>query len=150
MRHTNQAVCTTVSPSKKRGPSSEQPWGNAPRGMTCTSSTSGSRLWSWDYARATTNSMPTSSVKWSWHHHQPATAVPKTGRPKTYCRKSCFCRKQDKMCGQRQSSYTPNSTAARRNWRRRPQSSCRLHSQHGSDWEEERRCPALNVKSHFS
>ena len=29
------------------------------------------------------------------------------------------------QCGQRQSSYTPNSTAARRrNWRRRPYSSC--------------------------
>ena len=48
---------------------------------------------------------------------------------RTYCRDSRFCRQQDKTCGQTLSSYTPNSTAARRNWRRRPHSACRLDSQ---------------------
>ena len=33
--------------------------------------------------------------------------------------------------------YTPNSTAARRNWRRRPQSSHRLDSQCSGEEEEE-------------
>ena len=48
------------------------------------------------------------------------------------------CRQQEHMCGQQQSSYTPNSMAARRNWRRRPQSSCGLDSQCSSDREEKR------------
>ena len=34
-------------------------------------------------------------------------------------------------------TYTPNSTAARRNWRKQPYSSCRLDSQCSSDREEE-------------
>ena len=72
--------------------------------------------------------MPTCSRKWSWHHHQSATVVLKTRWPNIYCRDAHFCRQQEQMCGQRQSSYTPNSTAARRNWRRQPQSSCRLDS----------------------
>ena len=62
------------------------------------------------------------------HHHQSATVVLKTRWPNIYCRDAHFCRQQEQMCGQRQSSYTPNSTAARRNWRRQPQSSCRLDS----------------------
>ena len=41
------------------------------------------------------------------------------------------------MCGQQQYSYTPNSTAARRNWRRRPHASCRLDYQCSGDREEE-------------
>ena len=42
------------------------------------------------------------------------------------------------QCGQRQSSYTPNSTAARRrNWRRRPYSPCRLDSWCNGDREDE-------------
>ena len=41
------------------------------------------------------------------------------------------------MCGQRQSSYTPNSTAARRNWRRQAHLSCRLDSQCSDDRDEE-------------
>ena len=45
--------------------------------------------------------------------------------------------KKKKTCGQRQSRYTPNSTAARRNWRRRPHSSCRLDSQSSGNREEE-------------
>ena len=40
------------------------------------------------------------------------------------------------MRGQRQSSYTPNSAAARRNWRRQLHSSCRQESQCSSDREE--------------
>ena len=35
----------------------------------------------------------------------------------------------EKMCGKQLSSYTSNSTAARRNWRRRPHSSCRVDFQ---------------------
>ena len=38
-----------LSPSKKKRPSSEQPWGNALRGMTSTSLTGGSRMSSCDY-----------------------------------------------------------------------------------------------------
>ena len=38
---------------------------------------------------------------------------------------------------QKQSSYTPNCTAARRNWRRQLHSSCRLDCQCSSDREEE-------------
>jgi len=109
---------TTVSPSKKRRPSSEQPWGNALKRMTSTPLNGGIRLWSWDHALDTTDSVPTCSKKWSWHYHQSATGVLKTRRPNIYCRDAHFCRQQDKLCGQRQSSYTPNSTAARRNWRR--------------------------------
>ena len=41
------------------------------------------------------------------------------------------------MCGRRQSSYTPNPTAAKRNWRRQTQSSCRLDSQCSGNREEE-------------
>ena len=128
---------TTVSPSKKRRPSSEQPCGNALRRVTSTPLTGGSRLWSRDHARDTTDSMPTCSRKWSWHHHQPATAVLKTRRPNVYCRDAHFCRQQEQICGQRQSSYTPNSRAARRDWRRRPHSSCRLDSQCSGHREEE-------------
>ena len=73
----------------------------------------------------------------SWHHHQSATAALKTRRPNMYCRDARFCRQQDKTCGQRQSSYTPNSTAAGRNWRRRTYSPCRLDSQCSSNREEE-------------
>ena len=57
----------------------------------------------------------------------------KTRRPNIYCREPHFCRQQEQMCGQRQSSHTPNSTTARRNWRRRLHSSCRLDSQCNSD-----------------
>ena len=102
---------TTVSHSKKRRPSSELPWCKALRRMTSTSLTGGSSLWSWDYTRATTDSMPTCSGKWSWHHHRPATAVLKTRQLKKYCRDARFCRQQEQTCSQRQSSYTPNSTA---------------------------------------
>ena len=41
------------------------------------------------------------------------------------------------MRGQQQLSYAPNSTAAGRNWRRQPHSSCRLESQCSGDREEE-------------
>ena len=85
--------------------------------------------------------MPTCSRNWSWHHHQSATAVLKTRRTNIYCRDSNFCRQQEQMCGRRLSSYTPNSTAARRNWRRRLLSSCRLDSQCRSDREEEEDLP---------
>ena len=81
--------------------------------------------------------MPTCSRQWSWHHHQCASAVLKTRWPNIYCRDARFCRQQEQMCGQRQSSYTPNSTAARRNWRRPPHSSCRLDSQCSGDRKEE-------------
>ena len=107
------------------------------RWMASTSLTGGSRLWSWDYARSTTDSTPTCSRQWSWHHHQPATAVLKTRLSNICCRDAHFCRQQEQMCGQQESSYTPNSTAARRNWRRRPQSSCRLDFQWSADREEE-------------
>ena len=50
----------------------------------------------------------------------------------------CPRRQQEQTCGQRQSRYTPNSTAARRNWRRQLHSSCRLDSQCSSDREEKR------------
>ena len=40
-------------------------------------------------------------------------------------------------CGQQRSSYTPNSTAARRSWRRWPHLSCSLDSQCSSHREEE-------------
>ena len=71
-----------------------------------------------------------------WHHHQSATPVLKTRRPNIYCRDARFCRQQEQTCGQRQSSYTPNSRAVRRNWRRQLHSSCRLDSQCSSDREE--------------
>ena len=105
----SSASKTTVSPSKKRRLSSEQPWGNALRGTTSTSLTCGSMLWSWDYAWATTDSIPTCSEKLSWHHHQPAGEVLKTRQLNIYCRDAHFCRQQEQMCGQWQSSYMPNS-----------------------------------------
>ena len=37
--------------------------------------------------------------------------VLKTRRPNKYCRDAHFCRQQEQMRGQRQSSYTPNSMA---------------------------------------
>ena len=46
-------------------------------------------------------------------------------------------RQQEQTCGQQQSSYAPKCTAAKRNWRRRPHSSCRLDSQCSGDREEE-------------
>ena len=75
--------------------------------------------------------------KWSWHHHQRAAAILKTRQLNMYSRDACFCRKQDKMYGQQESSYTPNSKAEGRNWRRWPHSSCRLDFQCSGDWEEE-------------
>ena len=90
----------TMSPSKKRRPSSEHPWGNALRRTTSFHFLDrGSRLWSWDHALATTDSMPTCPGIWSWYHHQPATAVLKTRWPNIYCRDARFCRKQGKMFG---------------------------------------------------
>ena len=83
--------------------------------------------------------MPTCTATRSWHHHQPATVVLKTRPLNMNCLDARFCRQQDKMCDQQQSSYTPNSTAARRNWRRWPLSSCRLDSECSSDGEEEER-----------
>ena len=59
------------------------------------------------------------------------------GRTYTACRDAGFCRQQEQMCGQQQSSYTPNSTVARRNWRRQLHSSCILDSQCSGDREEE-------------
>ena len=94
---------TTVSHSKKRRPSSEQPWGNAQRGMTSTSLTGFSRLWSWNYTRATTESMPTCSGKWSWHHHQSATAVLRTWRPNIHCSDAHF------SCQQEQNNVWPTA-----------------------------------------
>ena len=47
----------------------------------------------------------------------------KTRRTDKYWRDAHFCRQQEQMC------YTPNSTAARRNWRRQIHSYCRLDSQ---------------------
>ena len=35
-------------------------------------------------------------------------------RPNIYCRDAHFCRQQEQMCGQKQSSYTPDFTAARK------------------------------------
>ena len=40
-------------------------------------------------------------------------------------------------CGQRRSIYTPNSTAAGRNWRRQIHSTCRLYFQCSGDREKE-------------
>ena len=57
----------------------------------------------------------------------------KTRRLYIYLRDAHFCRQQKQTCGQQQSSYTPNSTAARRNWRRRLHSSLRLDSQCSDD-----------------
>ena len=71
-----------------------------------------------------------------WHHYQSATAVLKTRQPNIYCRDARFCRQQEQVCGQRQSSYTPNPTAVRRNWRRQLHSSCRLDSQCSGDRKE--------------
>ena len=88
---------TTVSLSKKRRPSSAQSWGNALTGRTSTSLSGDSRLWSWDYAWATIDSVSTCSGKWSWHHHQSATAVLKTTRLNVYCRDARFCRQQEQM-----------------------------------------------------
>ena len=82
--------------------------------------------------------MPTCSRKWSWHHHQSATAVLKTRRPNIYCRDARFCRQQEQTCGQRQAGYTPNSTSARRNWKRWPPSSCKQDSQCSGDREEKK------------
>ena len=66
------------------------------------------------------------------------------------CRDAHFCRQQEQMCGQQQSSYTSNSTAARRNWRRQLQSSCRLDSHCSGDREEEEEIPVtFSVKLEF-
>ena len=128
---------TTVSPSKKGRPSSEQPWGNALRGVTSTSLTGCSRLWSLR--------LRTSHNRLNAHMFKKMKLAPSP---------TCNCGLEDqkaerilqrcpllqtarKACGQRQSSYTPNSTAARRNWRRQPQSSCTLDSQCSGDREEE-------------
>ena len=70
------------------------------------------------------------------HHHQPATAVLKTRRLNIYCRDTHFCRQQEQTCGQQQSSYAPNSTAAKRDWKRQPHPSCRLDSQCSGDRED--------------
>ena len=73
------------------------------------------------------------------YHHQSVTAVLKTRRPNIYCRDARFCRQQEQMCGQQQStSYTPNSTAARKNWRRQPIKSFILQTEL-SGWRRSRR-----------
>ena len=107
--------------------------------MTSTSLIGGSRLWSWDYARATTDSTPTCSGRWSWHHHRPATAVLKTRRPNIYTAEMPVSAdgKNKRVANGSPCSDTPNSTTARRNWRRRPHSSCRLDSQCSGDREDE-------------
>ena len=64
-------------------------------------------------------------------------AVLKTRPLNMHCLDARFCRQQEQTCGQQQSSYTPNSTAARRNRRRWPLSSCRLDSECSGDGEEE-------------
>ena len=66
------------------------------------------------------------------------------------CRDAHFCRQQEQMCGQQQSTYTPNSTAARRNCRRQLHSSCGLDSQCSGDREEEEEIPVtFSVKLEF-
>ena len=47
-----------------------------------------------------------------------------------------FCRQQEQTCGQQQSSYTLDSTAARMNWKRQQHSSCILDPQCSGDREE--------------
>ena len=54
----------------------------------------------------------------------------------TLSRDGHLCRRHNNMCGRQQSVCTPSSTAARRNWRRRPHSSWRLDSQCSGDREE--------------
>ena len=49
------------------------------------------------YARVRTDSMLTCTWKWSWHHHQPATAVLKARRLNIYCRDARFCGQQEQM-----------------------------------------------------
>ena len=106
--------------------------------LNSTSLTRGSRLWSGDYARTTADSMPTCSRQWSWHHHQPAAAVLKTDS-RTYTAEMPTSADSKTKCVANGSPATciPNSTAARRNWRRRLHSSCWLDSQRSSDREEE-------------
>ena len=73
----------------------------------------------------------------SWLYTWISTAILKTRRPNIYCRDAHLCRQLEQTCGQQQS--TPNSTAARRNWRRQLHSTCRLDSQCSGDREEKRR-----------
>ena len=129
-------------PSKKRRPSSEQPWGKATH---------------WDWERR----LPLPRPRAAGHGHVTALRPQPTQcshvqeneagtitnlqvrswRPdgRTYYWEVCFCWKQDKMWGRQQSSYTPNSTAAGRNLGRRPHSSCRPDSQCSGNWEEVRK-----------
>ena len=70
------------------------------------------------------------SSTWETHYYL-------TRRPNIYYRDAHFFWQQEQMCGPQQSSYTSNSTASRRNWRRRPQSPCRLDSQCSGDRGED-------------
>ena len=54
----------------------------------------------------------------------------------TLCSDAHLCRRHNKMCSQQQSVCTPSSTAAKRNWRRRSHSFCRLDSQCSGDLAE--------------
>ena len=48
-----------------------------------------------------------------------------------------YHRSPEQICGQRQFSYTPNCTAAERNWRRQLHSSCRPDSRCSSEDDDE-------------
>ena len=107
--------------------------------MTSTSLTGGSRLWSWNYARATTTSVPICSAKSQKLAPSPTYNCgleDQTAEHNT-AEMPASARQQEQTCGQRQSSYTSNCTAARRSWRRQPRLSCRPDSQCSFDREEE-------------
>ena len=97
---------------------------------------SGSRLWSWWswWQQAVVTRLHTGHnrlnahmfkkrKKKSWHHHQLATAVLETRRPNIYCRDMPASADSKNKCVANGSPviYTPDSTAARRNWRRQLQ-----------------------------
>ena len=170
-----------MSPSKKRRPSSEQPWGNALRGMTSASGlTGGSRYLIYPRVSLRTgrnrlnahmfrkmklapSSLCNSGLENQTTEHTaeiPASADSKTRRVAKSSPVTHQTLRQQGGTGEDDhiqladwtlsvvgtsadsttkcvaNSYTPNSTAAKRTWRRRPHSSCRLGSRCSGDREE--------------
>ena len=86
-------------------------------GLASTFSSSGSRLRSWHFAQATTDSMPMCPGRWSWRHRQPAAAVLKTKWLNMYrhctAQNVLFSRQPHETCGQQRYCYTAGATAAK-------------------------------------
>ena len=102
--------------------------------MTTTCCPGSNRSFWWGFAPVITDWTVICTVNWSWHPRQLAPVVEKSRPWSMFYKDAPFTKPQEKTCGLSALPWRPNSTAARRSWRRRRHSSperpwlCRLRT----------------------